>query len=64
MRRKAFVLFNETKLPTADRHDLAGFILGRPVDTWTDLTPDEWGRLLDALTGYHAVVHLRNERGL
>lgn len=63
-RRKAFVLLGETGLPDADRHDLATFILGRRVRSWTEFDADDWGRILDALTGWHAVEHLRRDRGL
>lgn len=64
-RAKAFVLLKEAGLTErSDRHDLSSFILGRRIRSWTTLEPDDWRRLLDALTGWHAIQHLRRERGI
>lgn len=58
------MLLHETGLPKSDRHDLASFILGREVRSFTEFDADDWGRMLDALTGWHAIEHQRRERGL
>lgn len=64
-RAKAFVLLKEAGLTDpADRHDLSSFILGRRIKSWKELEPADWTRILDSLSGWFAVQHLRRERGL
>lgn len=63
MRRKTFVLWTEAGLLDSDRHDFATFILGRRVRSWTEFDADDWGRILDALTGWFAVRELRRQAG-
>lgn len=64
-RAKAFVLLKEAGIVEAsDRHDLASFVLGRRVRSWREFEPDDWRRMLDSISGWHAIEHLRRERGL
>lgn len=46
-----------------DRLDLAHVILGREVESWSELSLGEAKRLTDALEGFAFVVHLQAEQG-
>lgn len=64
MRRKVFAVLNEAGLDTrADRCDLASFILGRRIRSFTELDNPDWSRLVDALSGWVGVRELRRQRG-
>jgi hypothetical protein len=58
--RLLFQLCSEIGLDRDDRLELAEILLQRDVPTFTDLTDDEVGRLLDAVRGWQYVQHLRN----
>lgn len=57
--RLLFQLCDEAGLDRQDRLDLAEIMLNRDVPTFTDLSEDEVGRLLDALRGWAYICHLR-----
>lgn len=63
IRRKTFAVLGDAGIGDEDRRDLATFVLGRRVKSYKDLTPEEWQRVGDAVTGWFAIEHLRRERG-
>lgn len=54
-RRKLFVIADEIGLLRQERIELAEAILWRDVGSWSVLTDEQVGRLLDALEGYQKV---------
>jgi hypothetical protein len=65
-RAKFFALLADADLDLTDeeRHEVATFLLGRRVTTFRDFTADDWGRMLDTITGWFAWCHVRREHGL
>lgn len=61
-RRKCHLLANELGLTRDERHDFAEWILHRDVTSWQPLEEHDYERLLDALTGFEAIVHLLSSR--
>lgn len=57
-RRKAHLLAKEIGLTRSDRHELAEQILLRDVTSWTTLEPDDYTRLLDAMSGFQLICRL------
>lgn len=57
-RRLAHLLANEIGLSRDDRHALVEWILHRDVSSWRELKPEDYDRILDALSGYQAITHL------
>lgn len=47
LRRKCFAIIGDAGLGDDDRRDLAGFVLGRDVESFTTLTSAEWLRLAE-----------------
>lgn len=62
-RRKLFALCNEAGLTRDDRLELATFGLHRDVGSFAELEDPDVDRLLDMLTGWHLVEHLRRHAG-
>lgn len=65
-RKQFFALLHEAGLDShdVDRRDLARFILGRRVDSFTSFDVDDWCRMLDAIRGWYSITELRRQRGL
>jgi len=59
--KKALVLAREAGLSRDDRLDLASHLYGHPVASWKALSDDDLDRLLDHLSGWFMVEHLRRE---
>lgn len=65
MRKRCFALLSEAGLDSrSDRHDLATFVLGRKVRSWTEFDAAEWRRMTDSLAGWFAVQTIRKQKGL
>lgn len=58
-RRKMFALWSELELSHEDLIDFAEVILWRDVESTKDLDENDVGRLLDAISGYEKITHLR-----
>jgi hypothetical protein len=65
MRRRCFAILSEAKLDQrADRCDLATFILGRKIRSWTEFDKADWRRMTDALVGWVGVREIRRQKGV
>lgn len=65
-RRQFFALLREAGLDShdVDRRDLARFVLGRRIESFTTLDASDWTRLLDSIRGWYSITELRRQRGL
>lgn len=64
LQRRCFALADEAQLDRSDRMDLAGFLLGFEVRSWSELAPCEWETVRDALMGWFAVRQIHCQKGL
>lgn len=62
MRVALYAMASDLLLDRDDRLALAEVVLNREVDSWKSLSLDEARRLLDQMSGYVHVRHLRLER--
>ncbi len=61
--KKAMLLArNEVNLSDDERQEFASEIVLRDVSSWSDLSDEELGRVLDALRGFQLVVQLKYMR--
>lgn len=65
-RRQFFALLREAGLDShdIDRRDLARFVLGRPIVSFSEFSIDDWCRMLDSIRGWYSITELRRQRGL
>jgi hypothetical protein len=61
-RRKAMHYADLFEMTRDERIGFSEMILHRDVESWKDLTLDEWNRILDALEGAFLIRHLRTGR--
>jgi hypothetical protein len=64
LQKRFWSFWSDCGLPDEDRYDLAVLILGHQPESFSHLSNAEWQRLGDAVVGWHAVEHMRRERGL
>lgn len=60
--RKAMHYCDLYRLSRTERIDLSEIILRRDVPSWSTLSVDELGRLLDAFEGHALIQHLLDSR--
>jgi hypothetical protein len=58
-RRKAMHYADLFELTRDERLEFSEMILHRDIESWKDLTVDEWTRVLDGLEGAFLIRHLR-----
>ena len=58
------MLAKQLRLTREDRLQLAEVLLWRDVPSWSALTDDEIGRLLDAFEGYALIAMLLDQRNV
>jgi hypothetical protein len=62
-RRKLFSLADQLGLDRDERIEFSRALLWRDITSWSNLTPEQVDRLLDALEGYVLVRWLLTNRG-
>lgn len=62
MRKALHAMANDLLLDRDDRLALAEVTLDRDIESWSELTYEEARRLLDKMSGYVEVRHLRQQK--
>ena len=65
VREAIFCVAREFRLTRAERLEVAAYVLNREVSSYTELSPVELGRMLDAFQGakYIATIKIEHRRG-
>lgn len=65
LREAVFCIAREFRLTRAERLEVAAYVLNREVDSFTQLSVPELGRVLDAFQGakYVATIKIEHRRG-
>lgn len=63
-RRRAFAAADRAGLDRDERLEFAEILLKQDVESWNDLAPFDWQRIVDALDGWHLVdtLHMQRKR--
>lgn len=62
MKRRAFALIARYGFDREERCEFASKLLDREINSWNELRPQEWWRLVDGLEGAAWVFHLFAQR--
>ena len=65
LREQVFCIANEFSLTRGERIEVAAYVLGMEVESFSDLGPTELARVLDAFQGarYIATIKIEKRRG-
>jgi hypothetical protein len=61
-RRKLFALADSIGLDREERIEISRAILWRDITSWSNLTPEQVDRMLDALEGYSKISWMLQDR--
>lgn len=62
LRRRAFAAADRAGLDRYERMDFAEMLLKQDVNSWGDLAPFDFQRVIDGLDGWHLVDTLHKQR--